>query len=80
MSKCQMNKYKTGGRCGGSQGSSSDGYKPAEYTAYLTKRQEQDRLFNGIQQETTIVERKPESKPDPKTNRKNDIDLILSGE
>jgi hypothetical protein len=82
-----MNKYKAGGRCGGTSASASEGYTSAEFTAYLTKRQEQDRLFSGTatcsQSATTsstaeskaIVIQKP-----PQIDRKKDIDDILNGD
>jgi len=89
MSKCQINKYKAGGRCGGTSASASEGYTSAEFTAYLTKRQEQDRLFGGAacsQSATTsatasalqskaIVTQMP-----PRIDRKKDIDDILNGD
>jgi hypothetical protein len=89
MSKCQINKYKAGGRCGGTSGSASEGYTSAEFTAYLTKRQEQDRLFSATAtassassattataaESKAIVIQKP-----PQINRKKDIDDILNGD
>ena len=88
MSKCQINKYKAGGRCGGTSASASEGYTSAEFTAYLTKRQEQDRLFSGTASSASsatttaaaaeskeIVIQKP-----PQINRKKDIDDILNGD
>ena len=84
MSKCQINKYKAGGRCGGTSASASEGYTSAEFTAYLTKRQEQDRLFSATASSATtaiateskaIVIQKP-----PQIDRKKDIDDILNGD
>ena len=88
MSKCQMNKYKAGGRCGGTSASASacgsEGYTSAEFTAYLTKRQEQDRLFSGTASASACAT-KSESKAiviqmPPRVDRKKDIDDILNGD
>jgi hypothetical protein len=86
MSKCQMNKYKAGGRCGGTSAPAcaSEGYTSAEFTAYLTKRQEQDRLFSGAGTAPACAT-KPESKAiviqmPPRIDRKKDIDDILNGD
>jgi hypothetical protein len=85
MSKCQMNKYKAGGRCGGTSASASEGYTSAEFTAYLTKRQEQDRLFSGTAPASACATTKSESKAiviqmPPRVDRKKDIDDILNGD
>lgn len=93
MSKCQMNKYKAGGRCGGTSGSASgsEGYTSAEFTAYLTKRQEQDRLFGAsasacaASASASACATKSESKAiviqmPPRVDRKKDIDDILNGD
>jgi len=76
MSKCQMNKYKAGGRCGGSSYSPSEGFKSEEYTAYLTKRQEQDRLFTA----QPVVQNAIVKTKAPTSDRKKDIDMILNGD
>ena len=91
MSKCQINKYKAGGRCGGTSSSASEGYTSAEFTAYLTKRQEQDRLFSGTASSqsvkpsqlatTSAVESKAIVTQMPQQiDRKKDIDDILNGD
>jgi len=78
MSKCQMNKYRAGGRCGGTSSTPSEGFKSEEYTAYLHRRQEQDRMFTApIKppcQSTAIV------KVNATSDRKKDIDMILYGD
>jgi len=93
MSKCQINKYKAGGRCGGTTASASEGYTSAEFTAYLTKRQEQDRLFSATATASSASSASSAStataaaeskaiviqKP-PQFNRKKDIDDILNGD
>jgi hypothetical protein len=89
-----MNKYKAGGRCGGTSGSpasasASEGYTSAEFTAYLTKRQEQDRLFGGTAPASACAPACPATKSESKaiviqmpgrTDRKKDIDDILNGD
>jgi len=85
MSKCQMNKYKAGGRCGGTSASASacasEGYTSAEFTAYLTKRQEQDRLFGASATATATAESKAIVIQTPaRVDRKKDIDDILNGD
>ena len=85
-----MNKYKAGGRCGGTSASASacgsEGYTSAEFTAYLTKRQEQDRLFGASSTATaTATAATAESKAiiiqtPARVDRKKDIDDILNGD
>lgn len=90
MSKCQMNKYKAGGRCGGTSASASacasEGYTSAEFTAYLTKRQEQDRLFgasataNASASAATAESKAIVIQTPARVDRKKDIDDILNGD
>jgi hypothetical protein len=81
MSKCQINKYKAGGRCGGSENSAANGYTSAEYSAYLTKRGELDRLLSGTPQTGTVQPSQAIIKTAaPTSDRKKDIDMILNGD
>lgn len=51
MSKCQMNKYRPGGRCGGDSASKETKANPefnSSLASLLQKREQQDALFHGV--------------------------------
>jgi hypothetical protein len=92
MSKCQIQKYKPGGRCGGdSQECKKDGGNISkELSALLAARSKQDSFFNGG---VTAAAPAPSQQRQQKDNQtqitihqptknmsSNDIDIVLAGD
>jgi hypothetical protein len=90
MSKCQMNKYKAGGRCvsttitASKECSSSVSSTSAAMASLLAAREQQDRLFapsatvsTEVPQKSSIVVRKSQ---EGSIDKKACIDLILGGD
>jgi hypothetical protein len=89
-----MNKYKTGGRCGGSTTTSSESStNSAEFSAFLRKREEQDRLFapaipSSAPEKVVIpsLSKSPNQETTlvisqkPQQDKKSIIDTILNGD
>lgn len=92
MSKCQMNKYRPGGRCGGDKpntetnsGNSGSPEFNSSLAALMAQRDKQDAMWVGpTSQDKTEV--KPEVKnqivvkPTPKPNNDAYIKLLLEGD
>ena len=87
MSKCQMNKYRPGGRCGGSSASKETSKENPEFNSSLAfllqKREEQNALFHAApvqaQPQETIVVKKTVAKDKPLA--KDDyINIIMEGD
>jgi hypothetical protein len=92
-----MNKYRAGGRCGGTTSTYSESStNSAEFSAFLRKREEQDRLFApsassassspAQQAAQTPLPMNPKQETTlvisqkPKQDKKNIIDTILNGD
>jgi hypothetical protein len=89
-----MNKYRAGGRCGGTTSTYSESStNSAEFSAFLKKREEQDRLFApsapsspAQQAAQTPLPMNPKQETTlvisqkPKQDKKNIIDTILNGD
>ena len=94
MSKCQIQKYKPGGRCGGdSQECKKDGGNISkELSALLAARSKQDSFFNGAvpAAATAPSQQQRQQQKDNQTQitihqptknmSSNDIDIILAGD
>ena len=84
MSKCQINKYKAGGRCGGS-GSGTSHTAPSSLqsplAAMMAARDAQDRMLSGECVKGVCSEVLPKAiQPVTKTDKKSYIDIILGGD
>ena len=88
MSKCQMNKYKAGGRCVSTAATTSKECSGASTSAamasLLAAREQQDRLFaptatmsTEVPQKSSIVIRKSQ---EGSIDKKACIDVILGGD
>lgn len=84
MSKCQMNKYRAGGRCGGSAQPGRDSHTSVVSGALanlMAVRDQQDRVFAPApgaakqQQQALITQVAP-----PRPEKKECIDIILGGD
>ena len=77
MSKCQMNKYRAGGRCGGDSAGFQQkaGVTNASLASLISAREAQDAsLFAAARPENTQIVVKPKGPNDKKTC----IDIIMS--
>jgi hypothetical protein len=88
MSKCQMNKYKAGGRCGGSGSGKpvlegSGGGLGQSLSAMMAARDQQDSMWSSpsppsaapMQQQNQLV-----LQPKVAQDRKKDLEFILQGD
>ena len=91
MSKCQMNKYRPGGRCGGD--SKGDTKCNPEFNsslaALMAQRDKQDALFTSPISQTPVHQTKPKhtgknqlviTETTPKPNKDAYIQLLLEGD
>ena len=85
MSKCQMNKYKAGGRCGGEATAERGGGEASNAKAVsgalanlMAAREMQDRAFAPLpaKQEALVVKQVAQPRPE----KKECIDIILAGD
>ena len=84
MSKCQMNKYRAGGRCGGSAqpGRESHGTIVSGALANLmAAREQQDRAFAPISAPAQVTSHAlVKQVAQPRPEKKECIDIILGGD
>lgn len=87
MSKCQMNKYRAGGRCGGSAqpGRDSDASVVSGALANLmAAREQQDSVFAPAPAPEAVAAAKQQSiikqVAPPRPEKKECIDIILGGD
>lgn len=88
MSKCNMNKFKAGGRCGGDSGTSAkedtQGVK-SSFAALMAARDAQDRAFTApapalVIQEVTPTQQAIVIAKKPIADKQKIMDLILQGD
>lgn len=85
MSKCQMNKYKAGGRCGGS---ATDRYEASSAKAVsgalanlMAAREQQDRAFAPADPAAKVTSQAiVKQVAQPRPEKKECIDIILGGD
>ena len=84
MSKCQMNKYRAGGRCGGSAqpGRESHGSIVSGALANLmAAREQQDRAFAPVAPPVQVTSHAlVKQVAQPRPEKKECIDIILGGD
>ena len=88
MSKCQMNKYKAGGRCGGqgSRGQASEFSSSDASTALsrlIAAREAQDNCVKGVACAAVAVAAKEQQlvvQQKPVQDKKSCIDIIMAGD
>ena len=81
MSKCQMNKYAAGGKCGSMSSSSASPSGTLNIAALMAQREKDDMFFSAkapspspspLQQEQQLIVKKKDNQ--------SDIDIILGGD
>ena len=87
MSKCNMNKFKAGGRCGGDSSASGASAKgdtqgvATSFSALMAARDAQDRAFTApMQKEVTPTQQAIVIVKKPIADKQKIMDLILQGD
>jgi hypothetical protein len=88
MSKCQMNKYKAGGRCGGSAAATGrDAQTPSlqamggALANLMAAREQQDRAFAAADAAAKVTSQAiVKQVAQPRPEKKECIDIILNGD
>lgn len=86
MSKCQMNKYRAGGRCGGSAQPGRDSHASVVSGALanlMAAREQQDSVFAPAPEAAAVAAKQQsiiKQVAPPRPEKKECIDIILGGD